>query len=145
MAGIRVTPDQFADIVVAFLLDNIMHPKEILPNNAEFDYVTDKMKGSGLKSQLLSYYIDTSSITRGKYRMIRDSFTGQDNSNTIVISGKASEPLPDDEKLTIKNIVKQTLKLIKSHKMRCNNGMPLNESVVNQIIDKVLDNYNKEK
>ncbi len=139
MAGIRVSPDEFADIVVAFLLDNIMQPGDILPNNVEFDYITDKMKNGGLKSPLLSYYIDTSSITRGKYKMIRNSFTGQDKSNTIVISGKPEEKIPDDEKTTIKNIVKQTLRIIKSHKMRRNNGMPLNEETIDKIIDKELE------
>jgi hypothetical protein len=139
MAGIRVTPDEFADIVIAFLLDSIIQPGEILPNNLEFDYITDKMKNSGLKSPLLSYYIDTSSITRGKYKMIRDSFTGKNKQNTIVISSDMNTKMPDDEKTTIKNIVKQTLKVIKSHKMRRNNGMPLNEESVEKIIDKELE------
>lgn len=138
MAGVRLTPDEFADFVVAFLLDNIMHPDEILPGNVEFDYITDKMKNSGLRSPLLSYYIDTSSITRGKYKMIRRSFTGEDDYNSIVISGKP-EITPPDEKTTIKNIVKQTLRLIKFHKMKRNNGMPLNEETVDKIIDKVLE------
>jgi hypothetical protein len=139
MAGIKVSPDEFADIVVAFLLDNIMQPGEILPNNVEFDYITDKMKNGGLKSPLMSYYIDTSSITRGKYKMIRGSFTGKDKQNTIVISGVPDTPMPDDEKTTIKNIVKQTLRIIKSHKMRRNNGMPLNEETIDKIIDKELE------
>jgi len=145
MAGIKLTPDEFADFVVAFLLDNIMQPGEILPNNIEFDYITDKMKNGGLKAPLLSYFIDTSSITRGKYKMIRGSFTGKDKQNTIVISGEPEAKIPDDEKTTIKNIVKQTLRVIKSHKMRRNNGMPLNEESVEKIIDKVLEDYNKEK
>ena len=44
----------------------------------------------------------------------------------------------------IKDIIKKALRLIKSHKVRKNNGMPLNEDVVNKLIDKVLEDYNKE-
>lgn len=137
MAGIRVSPDEFADIVVAFLLDNIMHPDEVLPGNIEFDYITDKMKMAGMKAPLMSYYIDTSSITRGKYKMIRDSFIDENKQSSIVISGEIMK-VPD-EKTTIKNIVKQTLRVIKAHKMRRNNGMPLNEEIVDKIIDKILE------
>jgi hypothetical protein len=145
MAGIRLGPNEFADLVVAFLLDNIMEPGEILPDNIEFDYITNKMARSGLKSSLMSYYIDTSSITRGKYKMIRGSFTGKDKQNSIVISSSAEDKVTDDDKSTIRNIVKQTLRVIKSHRVRKNGGMPLNEESVDKIIDKVLEEYNREK
>jgi hypothetical protein len=143
MAGIRLTPNQFADLVIAFLLDSIIKNDEILPDNHEFHYIIKKIERAGIKSQLLSYYIDTSPVTRGKYKTIRDSFTGDANSsNNIVITPSPDTSLPDDEKTTIKNIVKQTLKMIRSHKIRRNNGMPLNEEVVDKIINKVLEKQN---
>lgn len=141
MAGIRLTPNEFSDLVVALLLDAIIKPDEVLPNSLEFHYILKKMKGAGLKSQLLSYYLDTSSITRGKYKKIRGSFTGDDDQNNIVIT-KSKDTMPDDEKTTIRNIVKQTLKVIKSHRLRRNNNMPLNEETVDKIITKVLEKYN---
>lgn len=139
MAGITVTPDEFADIVVSFILDAMTKPDVILPNNVEFGYIIHKMVGGGMKSPLLSYYLDTSSITRGKYKMIQKSFTEQGDRSSIVISKSSNDKMPDDEKSTIKHIVKQTLRTIKSHKMRRNNGMPLNEETVDKIIDKVLE------
>lgn len=141
MAGIRLTPNEFSDLVVAFLLDAIMKPDEVVPNNLEFHYILKKMKGAGLKSHLLSYYLDTSSITRGHYKRIRGSFTGDDAQNNIVIT-KSKDIMPDDEKTTIRNIVKQTLKVIKSHRLKRNNNMPLNEETVDKIITKVLEKYN---
>lgn len=141
MAGIRVTPNQYSDITVAFLLDAMMHPDEVLPNNPEFHFIINKMQKAGLKSQLMSYYLDTSSITRGKYKVIRKSFTGLEAQNTIHITKSDDTVLPPDKKMTIRNIVKQTLRIIKSHKFRRNNGMPLNEETVDKIINKVLEKY----
>jgi len=141
MAGIKTTPNQYADITISFLLDAMMKPDDILPDNHEFHYIIGKMKKSGLKAQLLSYYLDTSSLTRNKYKVIRKSFTGKADSNSIVIVRSGDTTIPDDEKTTIKNIVKQTLRIIKSHKLRKNNGMPLNEETVEKIINKVLEKY----
>jgi len=118
MAQIRVTPNQYADIVVAFLLDAMMKPKTVLPNNPEFHYIIRKMQKAGLKAPLLSYYLDTSSITRGKYKVLKPTFTGMDKSGVININPSADTKMPDDEKSTIRNIVKQTLRVIKSHKLR---------------------------
>ena len=139
MAGIKVTPNQYADVTVAFLLDAMMKREEILPNNPEFHYILRKMEKAGMKSHLMSYYLDTSSITRGKYKTIRKSFTGADVNNNISIVN-SDDTMPDDEKSTIRNIVKQTLKLIKSHKLKKNSGLPLNEETVDKIITKVLEN-----
>jgi hypothetical protein len=140
MAGIKVTPNQYADVTIAFLLDAMMKPDEVLPNNPEFHYIIKKMQKAGLKSQLMSYYLDTSSITRGKYKVVRKSFTGKSDNNNIQITKSPDTKIPDDAKTTIRNIVKQTLKIIKSHKLNRNNGMPLNEKTVDKIIDKVLEN-----
>lgn len=137
MASIRVTPDEFADFVIAFLLDSMMRSDKVLDENDEYHYIIRKMERAGLKSQLLSYFLDTSAITRGKYKIISKSFTGEESQNSIVISGTPTSSY--DDKTTIKNIVKQTLRLIKSHKLRKNNGMPLNEETIDKIIDKVLE------
>lgn len=142
MAGIKVTPNEYADVTVAFLLDAMMKPEEVLPNNPEFHYIIKKMQRAGLKSQLMSYYLDTSSITRGKYKVVRKSFIGKDVTNNIHITPSPDTELPDDEKTTIRNIVKQTLKIIKSHKLNRNSGLPLNEETVDKIIDKVLEKHN---
>lgn len=140
MAGIKVTPNEFADIVIAFLLDSVSKPDEVLPDNMEFHYIINKIKMAGIKSQLLSYYIDTKSLTKGKYKIVRKSLTGDGGPNTIVITKSPDIDISYDKKTTIRNIVKQTLRLIKSHKMR-NNGMPLNEEIVDKIIDKTMENY----
>ena len=139
MAGIKITPEEYADITISFLLDAMMKPDEVLPESLEFHYIIKKMRKAGLKSQLMSYYLDTSSITRGKYKVVRKSFTGDATSNNIHITQSPATQLPKDTKQTIKNIVKQTLKIIKSHKLKRNSGMPLNEKTVDKIIDKVLE------
>ena len=107
MAGIKTTPNQYADITIAFLLDAMMKPDDILSDNVEFHYIIKKMQKAGLKSPLMSYYLDTSSITRGKYKVLRKSFTDAEVTNNITIT-KSMGKTPVDTKQTIKNIVKQT-------------------------------------
>lgn len=141
MAGIKVKPNEYADITVAFLLDAMMKPDEVLPNNPEFHYIIRKMQKAGLKSQLLSYHLDTLAKTRSKYKVVRGSFTGEDSQNNIHIISSPDTVMPDDEKTTIRNIVKQTLKIIKSHKLNRNSNLPLNEETVDKIIDKVLEKH----
>lgn len=142
MASIKLTPDEFADVVVAFLLDSMMKSDDVLPESHEFHYIVKKMEMGGMKAHLLSYFLDTSSITRGKYKVLRKSFVDKGQQNNILITADLAKDDKYDDKITIKNIVKQTLRLIKSHKMRKNNGMPLNEETVDKIIDKVMEKYN---
>ena len=139
MASIKITPDQFADIVIALLLDAMSEKENILADNEEFYQIIDKMKRSGMKAPLLSYYISTSSIVRNKYKVIRPSFTDEGASNTIVIDESPDKKSKDDPKASkIKTLVKKALKLIRSHKLRRNSGIPLNEETVDKIIDKLL-------
>lgn len=139
MAGIKVTTNEYADIVIAFLLDAMMESDKVLPDNHEFHYIIKKMQKGGLKAPLMSYYLDTSSITRGKYKVVRKSFTGESPVNNIYITQSPDDDSSSDRKETIRNIVKQTLRIIKSHKLQRNSGMPLNEKTVDKIIDKVLE------
>ncbi|MCK5018859.1 MAG: hypothetical protein KAS32_17485 [Candidatus Peribacteraceae bacterium] len=139
MAGIKVKPNEYADLTISFLLDAMMKPDEVLADNEEFHEIITKMERAGLKSQLMRYYLNTSSITRGKYKIVRKSLTDEGVSNNIYITKDTK--IPKNAKTSkIKDIVKKTLKVIKAHKLRKNSGMPLNEKVVDKIIDKIMEN-----
>jgi hypothetical protein len=79
MATINVTPKQFADLSVSFLLDKILHPDEVVSGNKEFDEFTASIKGKGMKSALTQYYIKMDSQSRLDYKRIKDIFDGSTN------------------------------------------------------------------
>ena len=136
MAGINITPDGFPDIVVSFLLDAMMNDN-ILPGNDEFSLLIDKIKSS-TKPSLLNYYMSMDATSRGRYKMIQKSFIDGGQS-VIAISGEPEQKISVDKHKTIKYIIKKVLSLIKSEKLRKNNGMPLNEEKVDRIIQYVLN------
>jgi hypothetical protein len=136
MAGINITPDEFPGIVASFLLDAMMNDK-ILTGNEEFNTLIDKIKSS-TKPSLLNYYMTLDAIERSKYKAIQKSFIDGGQSS-IVINGEPEKKVPVDKHKTIKYIIKKVLSLIKSEKLRKNNGMPINEEKVDRIIQYVLD------
>ena len=79
MATINVTPKQFADLTVSFLLDKILHPDEVVSGDEEFDKFTTSIKGKGMKSALTQYYVKMDSQSRLDYKRIKDIFDGTTN------------------------------------------------------------------
>ena len=80
MATINLTPKQFGDLTVSFLLDKILHPDEVVPGDEEFDKFIDSIKSKGAKSALTQYYVQMDSQSRLNYKRIKDVFDGSDNS-----------------------------------------------------------------
>ena len=80
MATINVTPKQFGDLTVSFLLDKILHPDEVATGNKEFDKFIESIKGKGAKSALTQHYVQMDSKSRLNYKRIKDVFDGSDNS-----------------------------------------------------------------
>jgi len=87
MAKINVKPNEFADIAVSFFLDKFLHPEEVVPNNNDFDELIEKMRGKGLKTSLMRYFLDMDSKMRVKYKIIKDVFEeGASEASVINIS-----------------------------------------------------------
>ena len=80
MATINLTPKQFGDLTVSFLLDKILHPDEVVSGDEEFDKFIDSIKSKGAKTALTQYYVQMDSQSRLNYKRIKDVFDGSDNS-----------------------------------------------------------------
>jgi len=112
MAKVNVTADEFADIVVAFLLDKLLNPEDIIPTNKEFDKYMEKMKLKGMKSVSLTYYLDLDTNLRVAYKRIKDTFeVGKSKNSTIYIYPNKESKEEDDKKSNmVKRIIKKLLK-----------------------------------
>ena len=69
MSSISVSPEQFQDVLTAYLLDLLVN--ENPTDNVEFDVVLKKMKNAGLKSNLLTMFLDMPGQSRILYKMIK--------------------------------------------------------------------------
>ena len=109
MGKINISPSQFEDVIVAFLLDKMIHPEEIAPSNIEFTKLIDDMKGKGMKSKLLQYYLKMDSNLRLYYKRIKPSLEIGATSNSVVNIMPFLGPEEVEKKGFLKKIVKKLL------------------------------------
>ena len=88
MPKINVTPKEFADFSLIFLLNKILKPDEVVDGYEEFDEFGDTLTKKGMRSILLKYYLGLESNMRVKYKRIKDVFEGDDGSYIININNK---------------------------------------------------------
>ena len=113
MAKIIVTHNKFADIVIAFLLDKMLHPDDVIPDSELFNEFAEKIKGKGLKSLLMQYYFNMDAIDRVKYKKIKDIFDGTSTDMSVIniIYEKVDKKEKEKEKDgIIKKVIKKLLK-----------------------------------
>lgn len=75
MSTLNLTSDEFADIAMVYLFDQVMNTEQV--NNERLKEFIDKHR-SKLKTPLLKYYLDSDSKIRLKYRRIGGIFDGSD-------------------------------------------------------------------
>jgi hypothetical protein len=108
---INVTPEEFQDVVVAFLLDKLLHPNEIVPNNEGFNKLAKIMSGKGLKSRFMMYYLDMDTRNRVQYKRIKDIFDGTTSGSAVInISPSKKKEKDKDTKGIMMKIIKKLLK-----------------------------------
>jgi len=111
MSKLNVTTDEFANIVVAFLLDKLLHPTEIITANEEFDILSGKMYGKGLRALFMQYYLSLPASTRVKYKRLKKVLIGKVDKVQIHIS-KSKEVKKELEKEKKPGIIKQIAKAV---------------------------------
>ena len=138
MATIKITENEFPDVVVMFLMDYIMGNKTTIKNE-RFDDFIDKM-GAGIKPKLLKYYIGLDAIEKSKYKEIKGIFSGNTKRATINIIKDGDTKKENPDKVSrIKNIVKKVFGVVEKKKKKCH-GMPLSEEVITGIIENIIKN-----
>jgi len=118
MAKIIVNKDTFPNIVIAYLLDNFLHPDEMSAGNELFTEFMKKAKGRGLMPIVRSYYLEMDSDYRIKYKLIKDVFYGENQAQHITIFPKDKEEREKeaDKPGIIKKILSKALKVLVSSK-----------------------------
>ncbi len=79
MSQIRLDPDEFADIIMAFLLD-ALRDDDMLKNNERFREFIHMADSKGMKSELTRKFFDMNAEQRLKYKLIKDVFRGGQSS-----------------------------------------------------------------
>lgn len=86
MAKVKLTPEEWGDFVMVFLLDAIVHP-DILDTNPEFRDMVDEFKTKGIKSNLLKYYLSLPGDLRIKYKRLKPTMLqekGEDQADILI-------------------------------------------------------------
>jgi len=141
MATIKVTKNEFPDIVVMFMMDYIMDNKIVIDND-NWDYFVDKMMGKGIKPQLLKYYIDIDAIEKSKYKEVKGIFSGKGNRSTINIVNNDKQEKTNTSK--IKRIIRKVLNITEKRRNKYR-GFPLTDDIIDDIINKVVNEEVKER
>jgi len=115
MAKVKITPSEWGDFVMVFLLDAIVHDK-VLSENPEFRDMIAEFKTKGVKSDLLKYYLDLPVDIRRKYKMLKPTMLkekGVDQSDiairrpaTTVLKKAAKQAEKDKKKGLLRKAVK---------------------------------------
>lgn len=125
MATLNLNTEEFADIGMIWLFDQLMNPEQI-KSEALKEFI--KSHGSKLKTPLMKYYLDTGSEPRVKYKRIKGVFDGSDKSIQQIRIG------PDDKidkvKKGKKGIVKKILnKIIAKEQLTIEDEKYLKENI----------------
>ena len=105
MAKVSISPEEFGDFVVSFLLDKTIHPDEVIPGNEHFNKFMKDMKGKGIKSPMIQYYLSMNPNMRLYYKRVKPTLEGDKSSNSVIYL----MPHMDKEKKK-DGIIKRTIK-----------------------------------
>lgn len=149
MSQIHVDPEEFADMVMYFLLESIR--EELLEDNPRYKEFINHLNKKGLKTQLINHFLHMDSNTRVKYKRIKDVFDGGDAVRINIEKQKKTKTKDGVISKTIKTLKKsiglkeeveqefdrELCKRIfrKVKEVRFKTSMPITEERLNKIID----------
>lgn len=145
MSKITVSPEEFADIVVCFLYDQLRNEDGMLPNNEEWQAFSKLLKQKGVGPISMQYYTGLNTGIRMEYKRIKDMFHKSITGNSTIIIRGPQEPIQKspEKKSKVKDIVKKVVRLLKNERKRT--GWPINEEKMDKIIEYVVEQEEKEK
>ena len=132
MAKIRITANEFPDIIVSFLFDKMLYPEEVLTGNENFNGLSETMELKGMKPILMRYYLDMDANQRMNYKKIKSVFDISMNSNSI-ISISPSKKEVEVKKKKSKLITKIIKKLLMASKINDKEALMLKEYIKEEI------------
>ena len=137
MSSINITTKQFTEVLVAYLVDNLIDGPA--PNTEEWSDFLGVLRSKNIHVDTYKFYMEMDPNSRVLYKNIKKIFHNGSESAVINIRPMGSEAKPKD---SIVKTIKKVLKVLKSERQR--RGTPLSEERVDRIIDYVVTEYLKE-
>lgn len=92
MSSIIIHPDNFPDIIIAYLLDHCVHEDTIPKSQPELKKLIARLNVGGIRPFLLQQYLESSANIRYKYKMIRNALNGKMSTQQgIMLSKKTNK------------------------------------------------------
>lgn len=110
MASLKLTPEEFADIAIAFMMDKIANP-EVAAGNERFNSFMEIAKTT-VRHSILKNYLDMSPRQRMRYKKIQDVFRGADTTHRIIIGPSDKETDVETKPKKKDSILKKVIKKI---------------------------------
>ena len=141
MADIKIHPDEFADIMAAYLLD-MLRDDANLPDNGEFKKLISFLTDKGVKSVLYNHFINSESTTRIKYKRVKDGLLGEGGQVTRIIVTKGDTDYIKEDEAFDRDLCKQIFRTIKEVRMKHPSKI-LREDRIDKIIDYCIEQKKK--
>lgn len=125
---INITPDEFASIIIIYLLDKVNNTEDLYADNETFNDLIENLER--VKSYLTKFYLNTELDNRIYYKRLRpvlekespmDSFTINIRKENEANESENINKLHEEDKIShveVKELVKKTIKMIRKRKFR---------------------------
>lgn len=137
---INVKPDEFADLVMAYLLEMMRHD-ELMPDNDRFKDFIDKMNGKGMKQEAYRNYIEMNADTRIKFRRVKDYLFEEGHGTARIEIGSGVTPYVNEE--FDRELCKKIFRTIKEVRFKRPEKV-LTEERIDKIIDYCIEQKEKD-
>jgi C4-type Zn-finger protein len=107
MATLNLDTNEFADIAIIWLFDQIMNPEQVQSEKL-LNFIEDNR--TKIRTPLMKYYLDSGSEARTRYKRIKGVFDGSDDSIQQIRIGPSEKLEKENKKESIvKKIIKKIL------------------------------------
>ena len=106
MGKIIVDQDEFANVIVSYIFDKMLHPDDVSAGNEEFTKLISKISQMGGKPLFMKYYLNLDASERLQYKRIKDSLA-PDATVASTITMKPVKFVPQGK---LKSIAKKVIK-----------------------------------
>ena len=141
MAIISVHPDEFADLVMAYLLD-MTRDDSMLPDNPRFKKFIKIMGDRGMKTMSYEAFLEMNTDTRIKYKRMKDSITADGKNGTKIVISKGETEYVKEEVFD-RELCKQIFRKVKDVRFR--KSIAITEERLDKIIDFCVEQKGKHK
>ena len=84
MASIKVNLKEFSDLILHMLLDKLLNPDELLPNNEYLNEFVQFLEDRGARVQLMQAYRNMPGEMRREYKRFRDTLLDESDQNAVI-------------------------------------------------------------